>query len=203
MARKGNFTVTIDPRLLAAELTQGKNGAITALKVRKAIEPDIAMKQREMVKRFMAHPVSSEISEGANASNRSGTLGGYGNLFSFLGFESGENPLEVVAQLLEAKLRYRVRSARNGKMIITIYIPKPEEIFDLTPMPWAGSMSWSEAIEKGVSNAAAYIFNPAGFPNSSSGTGLQSKNKVSGVSFKTTPYISAILKEFEKDLSKL
>ena len=42
-------------------------------------------KQRFLAE-FQAHPVTQEIDGGVSARNSSGTLGGYGNLFTFIGF---------------------------------------------------------------------------------------------------------------------
>lgn len=203
MAKKLTFTVNINPDLLKAELSKGKNGNIVAGTIHNAIKDDIEKAQNTLIKNLLAHPVSREIKSGPKASNSSGTLGGYGNLFSFLGFSSGDDPVTVVKNILSKKIKYTVRPKSNGRFLITVMTPKEQEIFEATPMPWASGFSWAEGIEKGVSNAAAYLFNPKGFANSTSGTGLQSQNNVSGVSFKNTPYITKLIKEFKQDLRKL
>ena len=203
MAKKLTFTVNINPDLLKEELSKGKNGKIVAGTIHNAIKDDIEKAQNTLIKNLLAHPVSREIKSGPKASNSSGTLGGYGNLFSFLGFSSGDDPVTVVKNILSKKIKYTVHPKSNGRFLITVLTPKEQEIFEATPMPWASSFSWAEGIEKGVSNAAAYLFNPRGFANSTSGTGLQSQNNVSGVSFKNTPYITKLIKEFKQDLRKL
>ena len=63
--------------------------------------------KREMILEFMNHPVTREILGGPNASNESGTLDGYGNLFSFIGFNEGEDPIEIILDLLnDSKIQY-------------------------------------------------------------------------------------------------
>jgi len=203
MAKRTSFTVTIDPNLLKAEMSMGKNGNIVAEQIHRVITDDIQKAQNTLVKNLLTHPVSREIESGPRASNSSGTLGGYGNLFSFLGFGSGDNPVSVIQNIFSKKMKYTVRPRSGGRFLITVQTPKAEEIFEATPMPWASGLSWAEGIEQGVSNAAAYLFNPRGFSNSTSGTGLQSQNNVSGVSFKRTPYISQLIKEFKQDLLKI
>ena len=203
MAKNITFTVNIDPNLLKAEMSKGKNGNIVAEQIHRAISDDVQKTQDTLIKNLLMHPVSREIESGPRASNSSGTLSGYGNLFSFLGFDSGDNPLAVIKNIFSKKMKYTVRPRSSGKFLITIQAPKAQEIFAETPMPWASGLSWAEGIEQGISNAAAYLFNPRGFSNSTSGTGLQSQNSVSGVSFKRTPYISQLIKEFKQDLLKL
>ncbi len=203
MARTSSFKVSIDEVALLDELSRGKNGLIVAKGIEEAIQDDIEKKQQQLVKNFLSHPVSIEISGGPNGSNSSGTLGGYGNLFSFLGFSSSDTPLQSIEAILSKKLQYRVKPAKAGRFQILIDIPKATEIFENSPMPWANGMSWAQAIEKGVSNLQFYLFNPSGLPNSASGTGIQSRNKVSGVNFRKTPYITKLLKDFQQDLKKL
>ena len=41
---------------------------------------------KKLLNEFETHPVTREIEGGPDATNTSGTLGGSGNLFSFLGF---------------------------------------------------------------------------------------------------------------------
>ena len=59
---------------------------------------NVAARQRlesikaRMIEEFIDHPVSQEIAAGAGATNSSGTLtGGYGNLFTFIGFPGEAN----------------------------------------------------------------------------------------------------------------
>ena len=42
--------------------------------------------KRETINEFLRHPVTKEIEAGPTAQNISGTLDGYGNLFSYIGF---------------------------------------------------------------------------------------------------------------------
>lgn len=206
MARGVNvyIDVLIDPALLNKVAGQGKNGRITSKAIQFTAEKSFEEKQNELIKKFKQHSVSKEIDAGPKATNISGTLAGYGNLFSFLGFDDGSDPLMIIENILSEKLRTKVRSKRDGTFIVTVYTPTNKEIFAATPLAWASGLSWAEAIEKGsISNLSNYLFNPSGFNFSTSGTGIQSKKKVSGVKMKRTPYISEIIKDFKKELRKI
>ena len=58
-----------------------------------------------LIQNFANHPVSTEIAAGPNAGNSSGTLGGYGNLFSFIGFSAGQDPVKDWINLLQNKIK--------------------------------------------------------------------------------------------------
>ena len=84
------------------------------------------------IERFENHPVTLEIEGGPNASNLSGTLGGYGNLFSYIGFSAGENPTDPLRQYLNRKPRvYRtskfVRRTNSGDWKFRIELPNMKQ----------------------------------------------------------------------------
>lgn len=180
-----------------------ENQVATALAIRKEIIPQIENAQEQMIKDFMSHSVSKEIASGPTSTNLSSTLSGYGNLFSFIGFERNQNPLAVINDILSKKIVVKVRTISSGKFKITLYIPTKEEIYQSTPLPWASGSSWTEGIEAGISNLGSYLYSSTGFKESTSGTGLQIKNLKKSVTFKTTPYISEIMKKFRNRLQKI
>ena len=207
MAKKGfitvsPFKVTVDRKQLMKELTV-LNQRKMAAKLRAAIDPELQKKQKELVAEFKAHPITIEIDAGPSASNLSGTLGGYGNLFSFIGFSSGDNPTELIKRVFNEKMKFKVKRVNEkGKYRITFFIPSVEEIYGLTPLSWSAGQSWVEGIERGMSNLGSYLYSESGFSSSVSGTGIQTKNRASGVRFTNTPYVSKLLKDFKKKLSK-
>ena len=199
-----NFKVKIDMNQLMREITvQNKNKAAVALSIRQEILPKVEQAQQEMIKDFSSHAVSAEIEGGPTASNLSGTLGGYGNLFSFIGFSQGEDPLSAIKDMLSKKIDVRVRGIGLGKFKITVFVPSKEEIFSVTPLPWASGASWAESIERGLSNLGSYLYSSSGFRESSSGHAIQVKNLKKSVTFKTTPYISKIMSDFRKNLENI
>jgi len=80
--------------------------------IKQAIEKKVKSAQQNLLKSFEKHPVTAEIAGGASASNLSGTLGGTGNLFTYIGFSSGDKPLSILRILLE-KYEIRYHHAKN------------------------------------------------------------------------------------------
>lgn len=196
----GKFQVTVNAKELLKELTVDNDRAMGTT-IRNYIAPKLQQKQERLVKNFKTNKITVELKAGPTASNTSGVLGGYGNLFSFIGFDAGTDPTDVVEKIFEQKFRFRVRRInKTGKYKITFFIPSIEEIYALTPMPWASGSSWVDGIEKGMSNVGSYLYSSRGFGQSRAGTGLQAKNKSSGVTFRNTPYITRLLNNFKRTL---
>lgn len=194
------FKVEINQAQLLKDITHQQ---ATALEIRKELQPRIEKLQQDLIKDFNSHAVTLELKGGPTAPNTSQTLSGYGNLFSFIGFDSGNDPTQVIQDLLSEKMRFEVRAVSSGRFKITIYVPSKQEIFAITPLPWASGASWAEGIEMGISNLGSYLYSQSGFKQSNSRTGIQITNSKKSVTFKTTPYISSIFKKFQKSLQNL
>ena len=195
--------VTIDAAELLRELTvDSPNNKTMAQAIRKVLEPKIKEDQRELEKEFKIHPITVELKAGPRAANISGTLGGYGNLFSFIGFSGGSKPTEIISQIFNQRIKFVVKRKNNrGQYTITFYIPSAQEIYDLTPIPWMTGKSWAKSIEEGgLTNLGQFLFSAKGFGQSNSGTGMQVKNRSSGVRFSRTPYIGELIGNFKKNL---
>ena len=196
----GKFQVTVNAKELLKELTVDNDRAMGTT-IRNYVAPKLQKKQERLVKNFLTNKITIELKGGPTASNTSGILGGYGNLFSFIGFDAGTDPTDIIEKIFEQKFRFRVRRInKTGKYKITFFIPSIEEIYGLTPMPWASGSSWVDGIEKGMSNVGSYLYSSRGFGQSRAGTGLQAKNKSSGVTFRNTPYITRLLNNFKRTL---
>ncbi len=166
------------------------------------IKDEVEKIKEEIIQEFEEHPISKEIEGGITAFNISNTLNGITNLYSFIGFEAGDNPLDPIRiELQKIKLKYNVNS--KGDLVFTIDFPSAKDIFNVTPMPWATGRSWAQGIENGISGLGYYIKQ---VKNSRSGLGVQTKNQIrSGVRFRNTKYISELIKKYNKkieDLSK-
>ena len=71
--------------------------------------------KNELIKEFLSDPVTIEILQGASGSNISGTLGGVSNLFAFIGFDSGEQPISPILQSLEnIQITYNKEIRKRG-----------------------------------------------------------------------------------------
>lgn len=162
----------------------------------------------KMIQEFDAHPVSVELSAGSTAPvttpNISDTLDGYGNLFSFIGFEKGSNPVQDLKDLLIKGTMFRRTVFRDGVWYFKVSTPTWAAIEKATPMPWEGGSSWVRGIEGGISNLSHYLNKKVNSPDpSSSGGGIQSPWEVNDdLVFKKTRYISEILENFRANFNK-
>ena len=162
--------------------------------VQKEIEKEKALFRAD----FESHPVTQELDGGENASNISGTLGGYGNLFSFLGFNRGANPTAPVKSLIQKiSLAGNVQANNNG-FRFKVNIPSKEDFSAIARLPWEGGRSWLLDIERGISGLGAYLYGR--FNNSRSGSGIQSKYNYSNRSFRNVKYFSEMYSKFLKRL---
>jgi hypothetical protein len=156
---------------------------------------------RELVKEFLSNPITVEIENGPNSDNLSQTLKGYGNLFSFIGFEANSDPIRPILDILSNSIKVSsiVRSPSEIAIEISVTLPTKEEIAAVSPLPWA-EKSWVFAIESGLSGLGSYLQTDRGFESSRSGTGIQLNKKIRGGSFVRKKYMSAILKDVAKKL---
>jgi hypothetical protein len=162
--------------------------------VRREVEKEKALFRAD----FESHSVTQELEGGENASNLSGTLGGYGNLFSFLGFNAGDNPTTPVKVLIQKiLLDSNIQTSSNG-FKIKINIPSKEEFASVTRLPWEGGRSWLLDVERGISGLGAFLYGR--FTSSRSGGGIQSKYNYSNRVFRNVKYFSEIYNKFIKRL---
>ena len=198
--------VTVNAKELLRELTSDNpNDKTMGMALRGVIQPKLEERRKELAKKFEVHPITVELNAGPRASNSSGVLGGYGNLFSFIGFSAGSNPTDIISKIFNEKIRFKVRRINTrGRYRVTFFIPSIEEIYSLTPIPWMTGKRWVEGIEAGsITNLGQYLYSSKGFGDSSSGTGIQVKNRSSGVSLSRTPYVGKLINEFKKSLLRL
>jgi hypothetical protein len=174
--------------------------------LRRDFEKDINKKfkdlKNEMIKEFLTDPVTIELLEGAGASNVSGTLGGISNLFAFIGFNSGEQPISPILQLLEGtQIIYKQEIRQRGIGVeFEVSLPTAEDIFMVTPLPWASGRSWAEGIERGLSGLGYLLRKSDG----RSGAAIQSRvKKVRSGRFQNRPYISSLIKRYRKRFENL
>jgi hypothetical protein len=166
---------------------------------------------QQLLDNFESHEVTREIEAGPDGENISGTLGGRGNLFSFIGFYQDSNPLAVVRSYLkDIRLNRKPNRKRSGKKRVnfeySIEAPgKKDTLFRDTKLSWLGK-SWLKGIESGLSGLGSYIYWWSGmdFPPSRSGSGVQEKDgrRIRSGAYRPTKYISSLLSQFSRDLRK-
>ena len=159
--------------------------------------------KKEMIQEFLTLPVTQELLGGPDAPNISGTLGGVTSLFAFIGFDSGDQPIAPILNALErTQLQYLKELKQTNKVggVFTVTLPTAEQIFSITPMPWAIGRSWAQGIETGISGLG-FLLRKKG--KGRSGVALQSRVKVRGGRFRNTAYISSFIRKYEKRFQNL
>ena len=193
------ISVNINKAELTASMTEGRNRSSVSSLIRQEWQKKIIDAQNQMVQAYEEDPVTVEIDGGVSSSNSSSTLGGKGNLFSFIGFEEGSDPTQPVKQLLRNKINFSVKALTNGNFKIEIAAPTKETLYSISPIPWNPGRSWLDGIEKGISGLGSYVYRDS--PTSRSGKGIQTKTNLGG-RFSNRSYMSTILKEFQKNVSR-
>jgi len=180
--------------------------------IEKAVEKEFNNEKLNALKEFDSHHVTQELLE-PQKGNISMTLGGYGDLFGFIGFESGTDPIAPVKLHLESKIKLKgtnlhivyprnvkgqFATGKQTKALKVIFQVPDLNDFDKSAQfeGWNGGRNWVKGIEKGISGAPYF----ADYPRGRSGRGLQlrgPKERPSG--FKTRPYITEIIENFKKN----
>tara|TARA_B100001093_G_scaffold514456_1_gene588511 strand:- start:6235 stop:6828 length:594 start_codon:yes stop_codon:yes gene_type:complete len=158
--------------------------------------------KREMLSDFNSHPVTREIEGGPRSTNISGTLGGKGNLFSFIGFESGTKPVDTIRRLINRSY-VRLAPPIAGMTYFEFFLPDIEEVYTNTPMPWASGRSWAKGIETGMSGLGQYAYSKKTIEDSRSGTAVQSENNLRTANYKPVQYMSAIIEKARNKIGNL
>ena len=165
---------------------------------------DLALKvlqesKQQLIREFDDHPVTKEIAAGPTASNSSGTLGGKGNLFSFLGFDDGSNPIEPVKSLLQKIELSGSKPKMSGDRIqFRVNMPNSNEFENASKMRWESGRSWLYDIERTISGLSQYLYGQ--FKKSRSGTGMQAENSVTSRTFVPVRYFGTMLDKFIQKL---
>ena len=157
--------------------------------------------KQQMIKEFTDNPITQEILAGPDTSNISGTLGGVSNLFAFIGFDRGETPIAPILALFEKmtiKFQNEIKRPKIG-IRFSVDLPTAEDVFAVTPLPWAAGRSWAQGIERGLSGLGYLLRKNKG----RSGAAIQSRVKVRGGRFHNTPYISAFIRKYKKRFEDL
>lgn len=175
-------------------------------RIKNAYTSDVKQQHRDMLHEFEDNEITQEIEAGPTSENISNTLGGYGNLFSFIGFEYGSDPLKPVRNLLyQQAYIQRVDYNGRGRYALNISVPSKDEILDETPIPWASGRSWIDGIEHGMSGLGQYFYSASGrFDKwSRSLTGLQITTGKKRGAFRNQKYLTQILNNYYRNLRNL
>ena len=193
MARGGRIKDAKGIRMLASRSKKYQEA------VRRRVDTLVEDTKKNIIAKFNVHPVTKEIEAGSSATNMSNLLGGYGNLFTYIGFRSGSNPVSAIRRLLATIRLLKIRrSARTqGRIFVhdaIISFPSEKEISNVSRMPWEPK-SWVYGIERGIDGFGYYMYKR--FKGGRSKGGLQSEDKINDVSFRTDKYLPTMLIEAE------
>ncbi len=176
------------------------NNRVLKSEMRKKILTTVDTSKRLLIQEFDAHPVTKEIDGGPTSPNSSGTLGGYGNLFSFIGFPFSSRPTQRVRDLLRTIKTGNVEKTRSSAASVNVEIkinmPTKEDFAVATPLPFESGRSWLYGIETGISGFGNYFFKK--WQQSRSGAAFQNKKRIRSGGFKNTSYFSSMLVAFTK-----
>jgi hypothetical protein len=182
-----------------------KNSAKFEVTIDKKIKKNFEELKTNFIQDFESHPVTEEISQGPTASNNSGTLNGIGNLFSYIGFQRGSDPIRPVREFIRNAFKLdKLKSKTVGNKINVNYkisYPTDKDLDGLTRMPWESGNSWLIGIERGISGFGSYIAKR--FEKGRSGEALQSENRVRTGTFKPVKYMSEIVTNFVKSVKNI
>ena len=176
--------------------------------------------KEQAISEFDEHPITQELEQGPAGENISGTLSGLqhgGNLFSFIGFFAGDEPTQIIRDILNryiqghrSSLKRETLKDGNIKFYFKVSYPTLQDFEEETPYPdgWQDG-SFLYGIEHGIFGLSYYIYDEEfdKYEESHSTTGLEAKSKdgkmivVRGASqSKPSKYVSAILRDFVKNL---
>jgi len=213
--------VRINRKMFTRQLyATARNREIAKKKVRSAVQEILNERRVEFLKNLDEHPVTKEIKAGPKPTvkNKTGLLGGYGNLFSFIGFPQGSDPIGYLKSFfVKSRItRVSLTSISKGKFFIESDIPTKEEIYSdpETHIRWEPGRSWLDGIEQGISGLGQYIMarnqkdRIASLKTGGSGEAIQLKSK-DGSSIQLRPgrmrptaYFSRLYRNFIKSITR-
>jgi len=186
-----NVKVTINERAAAREIkVQLHKDARLNRELQKRADKNFEKIKRDFISEFMAHEVTSGLASGG------------GELFAFIGFPRGSNPITPLLSLLEDRISIIYRKFnRRGHAQFTISLPSETEIVRRSPMPWAAGISWAKGIENGIPDFGKFL-EVEGRPSSRSGGGVQAAGDINNRQFSRQPYVFQMLSKYIKIFSK-
>lgn len=137
---------------------------------------DAARFAKEHLKyQVISHPISQEIAAGPNATTTFSALQGWGNLYGFLGFEQGQDPIGDILDEIESSVGYTVKRVGKGKYVAEVYAPSEDQFDGVAELPWLGGSNWVKLIARGaIPGLPNFLPNDGG----RSGGGIQANGRV-------------------------
>ena len=156
----------------------------------------------ELKDSFEKHPVTKELERGEDAGE--GVLD-YGNLYSFIGFDNGTEPIVPLRKMLRGvSLSSTATTQEVGDRLIFSFpvtgLPTKEELDNEAKMPdWDSGRSWIDAVERGIEGLSHYFFKRfSSFKQRRSGPAYQVKNIIRSGTFSGISYLSDLIANFKE-----
>ena len=197
----------INYRNLRIEIDRQSKDAIYR-KVKPLMQAEFEARKQVVLDEFDAHPVTQELEAGPDASSQFIDTAHGGNLYSFLGFNAGENPTEAIRKVLQEDLRLNISQTTREVHQNTIIFKTPVRMPTLTtfhdkvgsqvPLEWT-SRSFTDLLERGITGFGQYLFDTIrNFGGASrSGPAIQiNKGTLRGGSAPRIKYVSEFLARF-------
>jgi len=169
--------------------------------VRRRVKPELTARaivffntaKMILLQEVASHPVALEL---ANQTKPSAFLpSSKGSLFSFLGFNAGQDPVGDLISFLDSNINYTISNGTvaGNVVALNISIPSRPEFKSELPLSWTSGLSWVDAIEDGVSGLPFFLSKGS---TGRSEDGIQAKGIIGGAEFTGTPFISELLARF-------
>lgn len=209
-----SFRITVNKNIFASDVKKGAPSF--KQQVVDILSKDFEDKKEAFFEKFEEHPVTQELIEAAanpsSARNISGSLGGKGNLFTFIGFREGTDPITDLRKFLNTFLKInqdpkRVGIKTVGKRLVytnKVDIPTVDDTADAgLVLPWEEGRSWVVAIERGISGIGFYYHSASKrLSKSRSGYGIQRKKMgKSRGRYSNTKYLTDLLNGLRRALA--
>ena len=192
------------------------------------VRAEVNLEKERLLDEFMNNPITQEINAGPDSSDISGVTRGKGNLFSFIGFPVGSNPIAPLFNLLTTsigfnritKIKPSLTAAQRLAMPFefSLTTPSDTEIENYSSVPWIPHRSWVAGIEDGsIGGFDKYLFRrfiknkdlkeslekwfASGGSRSGEGIELAVKGGRGG-GIKSTDYLNALLKKFRSKFER-
>lgn len=178
--------------------------------VKVLVEEAFEEKKNAMVAEFQSHPVTQELSN-EDSRNISLTLAGYGNLFGFIGFNKGFDPIGPVEEKLKELVSLISVSFDSSSASVKIKYNAPE-LDDFSSVAayqgWREGGNWLKGIERGIAGLQYFRTTLGEKDKGRSGAGFQMKGKAKPYSgganrFDNKKYMTSIINNFKTSLANI
>lgn len=180
-------------------------------KVDKALAANLKTQKDKLLNNLDKNDISIELSVEDPESHIPSLMLEYGNLFSYLGFNQGDQPYSKLRNYMSNSIKIskklEIKKVTNDRLYYTysVSLPSEDQIYKKTKLPWQKNNSWVRIVEKtGLDNFGHFLFTiEKELKKSRSTTGLQIKQKLNdSKNLDPSPYVINELNELKKGLTK-